>query len=206
MAVSFAGDDQSPCPDAAGQRLRRLGGARPGERLRQQRQHQLHLVRRLPRAVARVYSGLSGSFQMSQARTRSSLANAPTTPLHIGFEPGICDAVLQRLRARALHPARVVHARLGRMLRARAAGAGSQQESNSTNIGLDMVLRRDGQKRVDALAESPRHPAARAGRAGTRAWCSCRGLPPSPVPDRCASGSKVSACHISSSLMAVAGM
>ena len=64
------------------------------------------------------------------------------------------------------------------------------------------MLRGDVEELVDALAEPRGVLLPRADRAGTPASSSCRGLRPTRAPCRSRCGSNVSACHISSSLMA----
>ena len=83
---------------------------------------------------------------------------------------------------------------------------GSQHRIEQHQHRLDAMLVRDAEELIDpAASEAVLDPAARASRAGIRASCSSRCPPPSRVRSRCGSGSNVSACHISSSLIALAG-
>ena len=133
------------------------------------------------------------------------LAEGADDARDVRLEPRILLRILQRLRAGSLQPAGVVHARrrlvLLAQMRIRIPARIEEHEQR-----LDVVLRGDVEEAIDPLAITRRRPAATADRAGTPSSSSCRALRPSRAPCRSCCGSNVSACHISSSLIAVAGM
>ena len=86
---------------------------------------------------------------------RLVLGEAADHVLHIGFQPRILRGIGQRLGARALHPAGIVHAGNGRMLRPQL-GIGIPAGIEQHEKRLDAVPGRNRQKGIHALLEARR--------------------------------------------------
>src|SRR5580658_1972289 len=78
---------------------------------------------------------LSGSFHISHARMRESLANAPTTPTTYSLSLGYCDGSASTVAPGACTHPELCTPGMGGCC-GPSFGNGSQQESKSTKMGL----------------------------------------------------------------------
>ena len=182
-----------------------LGASRPCplECLRQQREHELHLPARFLRSVAavvrvvRLVPDVPAEDPLVPGEGRHDAS-------YVGFEARVLRRILQGTRAGALQPAGIVHAwfrvALAPELRERIPAGIEQHQQRSMSCFAAMV--RNGSIRWRYPAASCCH--SRSCRNTRMVVIPRASAHPSSVSIRF--GSNVSACHISSSLMALAGM
>ena len=140
------------CPDAAGERLGGVYAARPGEGERQQLIDAAYLGGNISDPVAALVVGLVPDVPGEHAGIVGKSADDAT---HVGGEFQLDLWIEEALLAWALHPAGVMDAGDGRVLRTEVRSglpAGVEQDED----GADVMPTGDGEKGVEALLEAGR--------------------------------------------------